>query len=344
MPAPAFAGVLAGAGSRVVSPLETQLAGQFARSTGNRVTFVVAGPSLVFSEVATGLVDFGAVDAPLSPAQAKACPSCREIPRSVTAVGIGYHVPGIGHGLNLTGRVLAGIFLGQITNWSDPAITKLNPGRKLPDLKITPVHGSAPSDETYDFTSYLSAVSSRWRSSRGTATQVSFKIGVGAAGNAAIGHEIRTVKGSIGYLTTPYLFLQPSISEARVANAAGRFEYPGTENVLDAAKPVHRVPRAGASIVNPPRARKLAYPIAAFSSALVLALPRQPALVRRWLTFCVTSGRYDGLGTGFSPLPRVAQAAAKSAIAGLGLPPAKLVSADRQRGGLGLGRQQPTPA
>ena len=63
-------------------------------------------------------------DAPLPPSQAAACHTCTQIPWALSATGVGYNVPGIGHKLNLTGSTLAGIYLGQITNWDSPAIKK----------------------------------------------------------------------------------------------------------------------------------------------------------------------------------------------------------------------------
>ncbi|HWD86413.1 MAG TPA: substrate-binding domain-containing protein [Solirubrobacteraceae bacterium] len=316
-PAQAAAGTLNGVGTRVVTLLQGELASSFHTTAGNRVHYTVLGPTRSFTDLAQGKANFAALDAPLSKAQATACPNCREIPRSVTAVGIGYHIPKIGNGLNLTGSVLAGIYLGQITNWSDPRIEHLNPHRTLPNLKITPLFSSSASDDTYVLTAYLADVSHRWRSSIGAGSQVKFKAGTGEAGNTAIGRMIKKTAGAIGYMTTPYLFTQPQIHEARVQNAAGNFEYPSTDSVFDAAKPVTRIPDRGAWIVNPPKIRRQAYPIATFSSSLVLANPKQGRLLKRWLTFCVTTGRYAGLGTGFSALPASVQRAAKAAIRAL---------------------------
>lgn len=314
VPAQAAAGTLTGVGTRVVTLLQNELASSFRSATGNRVRYTVLGPTQSFTHIAQGQADSAAVDAPLSRAQAIACPDCREIPRSVTAVGIGYHIPKLGNGLNLSGSILAQIYMGRITNWSDSRIKRLNRHRTLPNLKITPLFCSSASDDTDVLTTYLSDLSHSWRSSIGAGGQVKFKVGTGEAGNTAIGRMIKKTAGAIGYLTTPYLFTQPQISEARVQNAAGNFEYPSTDSVFDAAKPVTRIPARGASIVNPPKIRRQAYPIATFTSSLVLAHPAKARLLKRWLTFCITTGRYAGLGTGFSALPASVQRAAKRAI------------------------------
>lgn len=317
LPAPAAAGSLRGVGTRVVTLLQSEQATSFQTATGNRVSYTVLGPAQALNETAQGHADFASVDAPLSRSEATACPACREIPRSVTAVGIGYHLPKLGHGLNLSPTVLARIYLGQITNWSDPQIKRLNPHRTLPNLGITPLYSSAASDDTLVFTTYLSDVNRSWRAQVGASSQMTLKVGKGEAGNPGIGRAIKRISGAIGYMTTPYLFNQPQISEARVMNAAGNFEYPSTASVFDAAKPVTRIPARGAWIVNPPKARAQAYPIATFTSSVVLAHPARARLLKRWLTFCITTERYAGLGTGFSALPNSPQRAAKAAIGAL---------------------------
>ena len=64
-----------------------------------------------------------------------------QIPWALSATGLSYHLHGIGC-LHLTGRVIAAIYVGQITNWSDPLIARANPGLRLPDLPVTFVRRS----------------------------------------------------------------------------------------------------------------------------------------------------------------------------------------------------------
>src|SRR5450759_5676078 len=60
-----------------------------------------------------------------------------------------YNIPGVTANLKFTGAVLAEIYLGKITKWNDPAVTKLNPGVSLPGTDIAVVHRSDGSGTTY---------------------------------------------------------------------------------------------------------------------------------------------------------------------------------------------------
>ena len=127
-------------------------------------------------------VDFGASDAPLTPDQSTACKGCVQIPWALAGDRRSpYNVPGAPVHLNLDGDVIAKIFLGQITNWNDPAIKALNKGASMPDLKITPVFRSDGSGTTYNFTDYLSAVSPALEvEGRQLDQPVNFPTGIGA--------------------------------------------------------------------------------------------------------------------------------------------------------------------
>ena len=90
--------------------------------------------------------------------------------------------------MHLTGPVLAQIFLGQITNWDDPAIAALNPHLALPNAPIFVVHRSDGSGTTYIFTSYLSSVDPAWATKVGTGKTVNWpaQSGEGAPGNPGV--------------------------------------------------------------------------------------------------------------------------------------------------------------
>ena len=103
-------------------------------------------------------------------------------------------------GLHLTGKILAGIYLGKITNWDNPAISAINKTLTLPDLKITPVWQSAPSGDTYAFTNYLEDIAPATRNKLGLyASTVSWPIGVGASDGAGAIAVVSMTSGSIGY-------------------------------------------------------------------------------------------------------------------------------------------------
>src|SRR5207302_7905604 len=140
-PAGASAYSLTGAGSTLVAPFEAFWASDFQHRYRDTVTYAAVGSGAGIAQISARVVDFGASDAPLTPAQAEKCKECIQIPWALTATGIAFHLEGI-RKLKLTGPVVASIYLGTITNWNAPAIAKLNKGVKLPNLKITPVFRS----------------------------------------------------------------------------------------------------------------------------------------------------------------------------------------------------------
>ena len=87
-----------------------------------------------------------------------------QFPIVIGGVVVAVNIDGVRPGeIKLTGPVLADIFLGKITRWSDPAIKALNPALKLPDAPIAVVHRSDGSGTTFNFTDYLSKVSPEWK-------------------------------------------------------------------------------------------------------------------------------------------------------------------------------------
>ena len=131
-------GSLTGAGSTLVYPLVSQWSAAYQSSAGVGITYGSVGSGAGIAQITARTVDFGASDAPMTPDQASKANNVLQIPWALAATVVSYNVPGPKAHIHLTGTVLANIFLGQITNWNDPAIKKLNPKAPLPNLKITP--------------------------------------------------------------------------------------------------------------------------------------------------------------------------------------------------------------
>jgi phosphate transport system substrate-binding protein len=88
-------------------------------------------------------VDFGASDGPMTDEQLKqASVPILHFPTVMGADVPSYNVPGVSAELNFTPEALAGIFLGKVTKWNDPAIASANSGVKLPGDDIVVVHRS----------------------------------------------------------------------------------------------------------------------------------------------------------------------------------------------------------
>jgi len=113
------------------------------------------------SQLQAKTVDFGASDGPMSDDQlGKTGFKVLHFPTVLGAAVPTYNVPGVTGDLKFTPEALAGIYLGKITKWNDPAITGPNPGVKLPADDIVVVHRSDGSGTTYIWTDFLSKSSS----------------------------------------------------------------------------------------------------------------------------------------------------------------------------------------
>jgi phosphate transport system substrate-binding protein len=216
--------------------------------------------------------------------------------------------------LHLTGPVLARIFLGQITNWNDPAITALNPGISIPDAPITVVHRSDSSGTTYIFSNYLSTVSPTWAAKVGTSKTPNWPAGEGAEGNGSVAATVYRTPFSIGYVEQAYSrgLLLPF---AAIRNQAGNYVVPSTQTVAtDAAQKLHITP-TDFSIVNQPGANS--YPITGYSWALIYthqpsqATGQQLVSMLDWLA---NDGQAYAAANGYVPLPPQIRALAQTML------------------------------
>ncbi len=127
--------------------------------------------------------------------------------------------------LKLTGDVLANIFMGKITKWNDPQITKLNPGLKLSDVEITVIHRADGSGTTWIFTNYLDKVSKAWHDKVGSDTSVNWPVGLGGKGNEGVASYVKQVPGAIGYVEYAYA-KQNKMATVQLQNKDGEFVNP----------------------------------------------------------------------------------------------------------------------
>jgi phosphate transport system substrate-binding protein len=314
--ASASAAGLTGAGSTLVAPLMANWINGFEIKEGIPVKYGAVGSGAGIAQITARTVDFGASDAPLTPQQAAACNGCVQVPWALSATGVGFNVPGVKK-LNLTGKLLAAIYFGKVTNWNDSKIKKINPKAKLPNLAITPVFRSDGSGDTYTFTNYLSKISPAWRSEVGYATTVGWKAGVGAKGNSGITATVVKTPGAIGYISASYL-IAAGLGAVAVQNKAGNFELPNLENIESAAAVVKSVPASNEiNITNPPKKAATAYPISTFTYAIVPHNAPQKGFVQQFLTYAITKGQAYGAALDFAPLPKVVLTAAKKSIGSL---------------------------
>lgn len=224
-------------------------------------------------QVTEGTVDFGASDGPMTEEQLKAYQDKHGFPILHFPTVLGgvvptYNIPGVKAELKFTPEALAGIYLGTITKWNDPAIAGANSGVSLPGNDIVVVHRSDGSGTTYIWTDYLSKVSPQWKSKVGTSTSVNWPVGLGGQQNPGVAGLVQQTPNSIGYVELIYA-IQNKMSYGSVKNADGEFIKADLASVTAAAEGAAKTMPADfrVSITNAPG--KASYPISSFTWLLI---------------------------------------------------------------------------
>ena len=195
---------ITGAGSSFVYPVLSKWSATYAENTGNKLNYQSVGSGAGIAQIKEGTIDFGASDAPMS-AEDLTKFGLGQFPVVVGGIVPIVNLQGIAPGqIKIDGKLLADIYLGKIARWNDPAVAALNPGVKIPDVKITVVHRSDGSGTSFNFTNYLSKVSPEWASKVKFGTAVEWPAGVGGKGNEGVAQYVRQIPGSIGYVEYAY--------------------------------------------------------------------------------------------------------------------------------------------
>jgi phosphate transport system substrate-binding protein len=301
---------LNGAGATFPYPMYSKWFSEYSKIHSDiQINYQSIGSGGGIQQVTAATVDFGASDMPmtdaqLADAQAKLRTKILNIPTVLGAVVPAYNVPGISAELKFTPDILAGIFLGRISNWNDAAIAAANPGVKFPNQDIIVVHRSDGSGTTFIWTDYLSKVSADWKAQVGSATSVKWPKGMGGKGNEGVAGFVRQLPGSIGYIELIYA-LQNRIPFGSVRNSAGVFLKASLEGVTAAAASVPKMPPDfRVSITNAPG--KNAYPIASFTWLLIPQQSKDPAkgkILSDFLNWMVSDGQQMTSALSYAPLP-----------------------------------------
>jgi len=147
-------------------------------------------------------LDFAASDMPLSDERmAQSKRTFLHFASVIGAVVPVYNVKGVDRNLNFTPAALAGIYLGKIKKWNDPAIREWNRNATLPDDDIAVVHRSDGSGTTFVWSDYLSKVNPEWKASVGVGDVVRWPAGTSAEGNDGVATMVQQTPNSIGYGT-----------------------------------------------------------------------------------------------------------------------------------------------
>ena len=304
---------LNGAGATFPAPLYQKWFQEYRTQKGVEINYQAIGSGGGIKNITAHAVDFGASDAPMNAAEMAAAPGILHIPTVAGPVCISYNVPGVGPGIRLTGPVIADIFLGRITKWNDPAITRLNPGTKFPGIGIFTAHRSDGSGTTNIFTTYLAEVSGEWSGSVGAGKSVHWPVGLGGKGNQGVAQLIKQNEGGIGYIELNYAVTN-DIPYAAVRNAKGKFIYPSVESTTAAASGVS-LPADFRKVITNTTAPG-GYPITGFTFLLVYRSGTKPA-VKSFLEWMLTAGQKDAPGMQYAPLPENVDRRALAAVASI---------------------------
>ena len=253
-------------------------------------------------------VEFGASDGPMTDSMIAAVHgNVVHIPTVLGSVVPTYNLPGVTRPLRFTGDLLAGIFLGQITNWNDSRIAAMNPGVTLPDQDIVVVHRCDGSGTTYTWTDYLSKVSTEWSRRVGKATSVNWPVGLGGQGNPGVAATVSRTPGAIGYVELIYA-IQTHTAYGLVRNRAGNFVQASLASTTAAAAAAMASIGADTdfriSITDADGAD--AYPIASFTWLLLPKQMTNPATARPLLEFvwwATHDGQRYAQALDYAPLP-----------------------------------------
>jgi phosphate transport system substrate-binding protein len=312
-----------GAGASFPYPMYSKWFDEYHKKNGNvQINYQSIGSGGGIKQVTEGTVDFGASDGPMNDEQLKAFQDKHgfgilHFPTVLGADVPTYNIPGVSSELNFTSDAIAGIFLGKITKWNDPAIAGPNKGVNLPANDIVVVHRSDGSGTSYIWTDYLSKVSDDWKSKVGKGTSVNWPVGLGGKGNEGVAGLIKQTPNSFGYVELIYA-IQNSMPYGKVKNSSGaivKADLPSvTAAAAGAAKDMPSDFRV--SITNAPG--KNAYPISSFTWLLIpekFSDASKRDAIKGFVSWMLTDGQNDTEALSYAKLPKEVVAMEKQALA-----------------------------
>jgi phosphate transport system substrate-binding protein len=287
---------------------------------GIAINYASIGSGGGIAQVTAGTVDFGASDGPMTDKaiqefQTKRGSAILHFPTVLGADVPVYNIPGVTAPLNFTGDALAGIYLGKIAKWNDPAIASVNPGVKLPANNIVVVHRSDNSGTSFIWTDFLSKVNKEWEMKVGRGTGVNWPVGLGGKGNEGVSGSVQQTANSIGYVELAYA-IQNKMPYGKVKNAEGEFIQASLASVTAAAAGMKDLPEDfRVSITNAPG--KGVYPISSFTWLLIPSKIQDPAkkkAIKEFLAWMLADGQKLAEPLLYAPLPKTVIAKELKAI------------------------------
>ncbi len=311
----AMAQQLSGAGASFPAPLYQRWAAEYNKVNPSvQVNYQSVGSGAGVKQFTQGTVDFAASDAAMSDEEiAKVKAGVVMIPATAGSIVIAYNLPGVTD-LKLSRDAYAGIFLGKVTNWSDPIIAKDNPGVNLPNLPINVAYRSDGSGTTFVFTKHLSAISKDFADTVGSDKSVQWPVGVGGKGNDGVTALIKQSPGAVGYVEYGYA-VNNGLATALLQNKAGNFIKATDESGAATLASVQLPENLRIWPEDPAGAQD--YPIATFTWLLLYKQNPDAAklkALKEFVTYGLTDGQKFAGELGYIPLPAPVVEKAKAAL------------------------------
>jgi phosphate transport system substrate-binding protein len=316
---------ITGAGASFPYPMYSKWFDEYHKKDTNiEINYQSIGSGGGIKQVTEGTVDFGASDGPMNDDQLKVFQdkhgfAILHFPTVLGAVVPTYNIPGVTGDLNFTPEALAGIFLGKITKWNDPAIAGANKGVNLPGNDIVVVHRSDGSGTSYIWTDYLSKVSEEWKNKVGKGSSVNWPVGLGGKGNEGVAGLVKQTSNGFGYVELIYA-IQNKMPYGTVKNSSGAFIKADLAGVTSAA--------AGAAKSMPDDFRvsitdapgKTAYPISSFTWLLIPAKFSDGAkrdAIKDFVKWMLADGQNYAEALSYAKLPKEVVAKESKALDGI---------------------------
>lgn len=301
-----------GEGTLILNPLLTAWTDEYSHMhAGIRFSYLPRGSGRAILKLMNKEISFATSNGPMTDDQIARAPGrILELPVALDAVVPIYNLPGITR-LRLSGRTLADIFLGKITQWDDPAIAHDNPGVNLPRMGIKvahdfPNHGQV---DTFYMADYLLKVSPAFKTTLASSSAWPVSdASAGYKGGAGVTGYITETPGSIGYVWWDRA-RHSSLTYAAVKNSEGEFVAASQESVTAAAASAvdaiqTQFPDFRVLITNP--SGNASYPISYFILFLFYEdsnEKKQHEVIVDFLRWVLTDGQKAAVRLGFPPLP-----------------------------------------
>ena len=282
--APAISAEISGAGATFPYPIYAKWAEAYKAKSGTAMNYQSIGSGGGIKQIEAKTVDFGASDMPLKPDDLDKN-GLQQFPMVMGGVVPVVNLAGIKPGeLKLDGKVLAGMYMGTITNWNDKAIAALNPDLKLPDKAIATVHRSDGSGTNFIFTHYLSSVDADFKAKVGENTSVEFPGGLGGKGNEGVAAIASRTDGAIGYVEYAYA-LQNKMTYTQLKNHDGNLVSPNAQTFQAAAANANWSKAPGFYLLLTDQPGKDSWPITGATFILMHHAQAKPDIAHEVLNF-----------------------------------------------------------